>query len=116
MEYRLNQCALLHLDAGKDSNGLARRAYALVYGPTGQILAVAAYGGKVQASIGDALREILGCFRHGSTADCLMHELIVRSNGERVRVAPSYLTHLLRREAKERTESLVHGKPTLTVD
>lgn len=111
-EYSLSSIAVIHLDTGNDRNGNSRRGFALINATTGSLLAYEdeGYAGELAC-----LQEVLKHFRLDDVLDArnVAYQLYCRRT-ERIRIAPSYRTHLLRREARERVESLIYGKPTLT--
>jgi hypothetical protein len=112
MEYRLSDLFVLYLDAGNDTNGKSRRLYVVGHAPTGDFLVTVdeGYAGT------EALREALEQFQVTGGEPGVALVALQSRTAQRIRIAPSYRTHLLREEKRARIEARIHGKPVLTLD
>jgi hypothetical protein len=112
MEYRLSDLFVLYLDAGNDTNGNPRRLYVVGHAPTGDFLVTV---DERYAGLG-AIREAVGQFQVTGGEPGAASVALQSRTAQRIRIAPSYRTHLLREEKRARAEALLHGKPVLTLD
>jgi hypothetical protein len=109
--YALSDCFVLFLDAGHDKNGTPRRLYALGHSPTGNILAVAHEGYAGTTALLDLVRNFEVRKLEGAST---LRALQAKASAA-IRILPSYYTLLLKNEQRAKAETLVHGKPTLTL-
>lgn len=110
--YSLTNIAVLYLDAGNDRNGNPRRGYLLVDSTTGANVAYADEGYDGSRCLFDAVSQFSTNIG-GPNYSEMVEALYVRRT-ERIRIAPSYRTRLLRDEANARIGAQIHGRPTLT--
>jgi hypothetical protein len=111
--YTISELAILHLDAGNDTNGNPRRLYVALHAPTGNVLSVEDEGYE---GTGALLALIKRCFRTDDSQRREIYAALVSRVSERIRIAPSYRTHLLRKEQRASLDAKIHGRPTLTLD